>query len=264
MPAKQKVKQPATKTKGTSKKNELALDALLDEETVHITKKISKRPNAQGRISVTRVEVAPGIALSKMGVFNLLMQLEIVKSIPPTARVIRTCKKILTTSTKFEDSAASMRNMKMSREAIQLLSLHAEKKLEDVLRLGLVLTYSQKRRTLSSENVETAWEIMNGKYKHNQIVDFNDIKKRYKAFTDEDSKLDEYVEKSGLRSIDQIYAIMKEASLFDERTSTDYVLLRQHLSDPRVLATIRETGREYVKEMNNRKKEKQEDEEEEE
>ena len=262
MPAKQKVQQPKATTKGSSKKNELALDALLDEETIHITKKISKRPKAQGRTGVTRVEVAPGIALSKMGVFNLLMQLEIVKSIPPTARVIRTCKKILTTSTKFEDSAGSMRDMKMSLEAINLLSLHVEKKLEDVFRLGLVLSHVQKKKTLTPENVETAWEIMNGKYKHNQTIDFNNLKKRYNNFTAEDTKLDEYVEKSGLRSIDQIYSIMKKASLFDESTlSANIVLLRQHLSDPRVLATIRETGQEYLEEMNNRKKENEEEEE---
>ncbi|KAF0976986.1 hypothetical protein FDP41_004281 [Naegleria fowleri] len=185
-------------------------------------KKIKKK-NKQHTRAKHKIEIGPNIFISRRQILTVLFMLELdsprLKSIP-TTRIARSCKHLIRESPMFDvpinsrsKEVATMHDLKMSRAALDRLTLYVEKKLEDVLRWGYVLSISQKKKTLTSANVLTARELMNGAYNHNQAVNFNDLKKRYNCFTDEQQELEQKLEDVGLRSIDQIYSILENCEL---------------------------------------------------
>ncbi|KAG2388242.1 hypothetical protein C9374_000406 [Naegleria lovaniensis] len=185
-------------------------------------KKIKKK-NKQHTRAKHKIEIGPNIFISRRQILTILFMLELesprLKSIPAT-RIARSCKHIIRESPKFDtpiDSrtkeVATMHDLKMSRAALDRLTLYVEKKLEDIMRWGYVMSISQKKKTLTSANVLTARELMNGQYNHSQAVNFNDLRRRYNCLTSEQQDLEQKLEDVGLRSIDQIYSILENCEL---------------------------------------------------
>ena len=234
----------------------------LDEEVDwDVLKKKKRKPNKKHTRKGHILQIAPGISLMRRQILTILFQLELdnarLKSIP-TPRIARSCKSIIRTSPKFnhpiretdpkyQGNIDNMNEMKMSKAALEKITIYVEKRLENIFRWAWVLNLTQKKTTLMGENFQTAQELLDGKYDISNPVNFNTVKQRYGNLSQDEVDLEKRVEEAGLHSIDQIYSILENADL--TLSSSDLFIpdrLARALKDNEVKTKLADKGTEFV------------------